>query len=59
MNNQPSLVGRQRAKHEAHNRAIEYFTCAYSDMRESGIALLEIAINDEFQNWPTDTGGPH
>jgi hypothetical protein len=59
MNRQPSLVGRARAKFEAHNRAIEYFTWAYDDMRKSDIALLEIAINDEFANWPVNTGGPH
>jgi hypothetical protein len=59
MNHQPSLVGLARAKFEAHNRAIEYFTWAYDDMRKSDIALLEIAINDEFQKWPANTGGPH
>ena len=57
--NQPSLVGSARAKFEAHNRAIAYFTWAYDDMRKSDIALLEIAIVDEFYNWPVNTGGPH
>jgi hypothetical protein len=59
MNHQPSLVGQPRAKHEAHNRAVEYFTWVYSEMRESGVAMIEIAINDEFAKWPVNTGGPH
>jgi hypothetical protein len=59
MNQQPSLVGRARVKHQAHVRAIEYFTWAYEDMRKSDIALLEIAINDALQNWPVHISGPH